>query len=95
MQRTITNPTTHRTTPKQAHRARTAAGKNWQGERMPGNVRRNRDTLTARGKAEPEEGALHEEMKVAYIDFINRLMHRMKMDGVERMLDTALEQEIN
>lgn len=30
--------------------------------------------------------------KIEYIDFINKLMHRMKMDGIRKMLDTALEQ---
>lgn len=27
----------------------------------------------------------------AYIDFINRLMQRMKMDGIDQMLDKAID----
>ena len=38
---------------------------------------------------------IEQQHRMEYIDFINRLMHRMKMDGIERMLDAALEQEIN
>ena len=37
---------------------------------------------------------IEQQHRMEYIDFINRLMHRMKMDGIERMLDAALEQEI-
>lgn len=38
---------------------------------------------------------IEQQHRMEYIDFINKLMHRMKMDGIERMLDAALEQEIN
>lgn len=38
---------------------------------------------------------IEQQHRLEYIDFINRLMHRMKMEGIERMLDAALEQEIN
>ena len=33
----------------------------------------------------------NEEEKIEYIEFINKLMHRMRMDGVKAMLDHALE----
>ncbi|MBQ7886404.1 MAG: hypothetical protein IJ313_05870 [Clostridia bacterium] len=50
-------------------------------------------------RARPASNAAAQEIeqqhRMEYIDFINRLMHRMKMDGIERMLDAALEQEIN
>ena len=32
----------------------------------------------------------NEEGKMEYIDFINKLMHRMKMDSIKRMLEAAL-----
>lgn len=38
---------------------------------------------------------IEQQHRMEYIEFINKLMHRMKMDGIERMLDAALEQEIN
>lgn len=38
---------------------------------------------------------IEQQHRMEYINFINKLMHRMKMDGIERMLDAALEQEIN
>lgn len=31
-----------------------------------------------------------EEGKMEYIDFINKLMHRMRMDSIKRMLEAAL-----
>lgn len=33
-----------------------------------------------------------EYCRKAYIEFINKLMHRMRMDGISRMLDTDLEE---
>lgn len=53
-----------------------------EGEKTPGNARQIGDTILA-------------EQKAAYINFIASLMCRMEMDGLERMLDAALEQEIN
>lgn len=32
-----------------------------------------------------------DEGKMEYIEFINKLMHRMRMDSVKAMLDRALE----
>ncbi|MBQ7887324.1 MAG: hypothetical protein IJ313_10580 [Clostridia bacterium] len=95
MLRAINLNTTHRTPARLAHRARPAEGKCGQGVKTPGNARPSCDTLRPQGKAETPAFDLEAEKKLAYIDFINRLMHRMKMDGIERMLDTALEQEIN
>lgn len=80
MLRAISTDTTHRRPATQAHRARPAAGA--AGRKMSDNVRLEYDTL-------------YEEKRAAYIGFIDQLMHRMKMDGIERMLDAALEQEIN
>ena len=43
----------------------------------------------------PEEKNLsknEEYYRMDYIDFINRLMQRMRMDGIKKMLDVALEQ---
>lgn len=37
----------------------------------------------------PEE---NEEEKITYIDFINKLLHKMRMDSIKRMLDTALDE---
>ena len=31
-----------------------------------------------------------EDGKMEYIDFINKLMHRMRMDSIKRMLEAAL-----
>lgn len=31
-----------------------------------------------------------DEGKMEYIDFINKLMHRMRMDSIKRMLEAAL-----
>ena len=31
-----------------------------------------------------------DEGKMEYIDFINKLMHRMRMDSIKRMLECAL-----
>ena len=86
---------THRTPARLAHRARPAAGKYAQAGKTPGNARPSCDTIRPQGEAKAPALDMEAEKKLAYIDFINRLMHRMKMDGVERMLDTALEQEIN
>lgn len=33
-----------------------------------------------------------EEVKTAYIEFIDKLMHRMRMDSIERMLEAALKE---
>lgn len=32
-----------------------------------------------------------DEGKIEYIEFINKLMHRMRMDSVKKMLEHALE----
>lgn len=80
MLRAISTDTTHRRPATQAHRARPAAGA--AGRKMSDNVRLECDII-------------QEETKAAYIRFITGLMYRMKMDGIERMLDAALEQEIN
>ena len=42
--------------------------------------------------AKPEVPAEDEEGKMEYIEFINRLMHRMRMDSVKRMLEAALKE---
>ena len=39
----------------------------------------------------PEVPAEDEE-KIEYIEFINRLMHRMRLDSVKRMLEAALKE---
>lgn len=80
MLRAISTETTHRRPATQAHRARPAAGA--AGRKMSDNVRLECDII-------------QEETKAAYIRFITGLMYRMKMDGIERMLDAALEQEID
>ena len=41
--------------------------------------------------AKPEVPAEDEE-KIEYIEFINRLMHRMRLDSVKRMLEAALKE---
>lgn len=46
------------------------------------------------GAANDNRTEEREEEKVVYIDFINKLMHRMRLDSIKRMLDAALE-EIN
>lgn len=38
----------------------------------------------------PAQTAENEEEKIEYIDFINKLMHRMRMDSIKRMLEAAL-----
>lgn len=38
----------------------------------------------------PSMAAENEEERMAYIDFINKLMHRMRMDSIKRMLEYAL-----
>lgn len=38
----------------------------------------------------PSMAAEDEEERMAYIDFINKLMHRMRMDSIKRMLEYAL-----
>ena len=38
--------------------------------------------------AEPE----NEEEKIEYIEFINKLMYRMRMDSIKRMLDAAMKE---
>lgn len=43
--------------------------------------------------AKPEVPAEDEE-KIEYIEFINRLMHRMRMDSVKRMLEAALKEVV-
>lgn len=92
MLRAISLYTTHRTPARLTHRARPDAG---HGGKMSGNVRKSRDILMARRKETELTPAQQEELRAAYIDFITRLMHRMKKDGIERMLDAALEQEID
>lgn len=50
-------------------------------------------------RARPAATALHnrrpdpaEEEKIEYIEFINKLMYRMRMDSVKRMLEAALKE---
>ena len=47
---------------------------------------------SARPAAAPAQTAENEEEKIEYIEFINKLMHRMRMDGVKKMLEHALEE---
>lgn len=42
-------------------------------------------------KGDQMEG-YEQEYKKEYIEFINKLMARMKMDGIERMLEAALNE---
>lgn len=51
----------------------------------------SRPVNTARA-AHDNRPELEDEEKIEYIEFINRLMHRMKMDSVKRMLDVALKE---
>lgn len=41
--------------------------------------------------AKPEVPAEDEE-KIEYIEFINKLMYRMRLDSVKRMLEAALKE---
>ena len=43
----------------------------------------------ARPAAESRRDEAH---KIEYIEFIDKLMHRMRMDSIERMLDAALRE---
>ena len=38
--------------------------------------------------AQPE----NEKEKIEYIEFINKLMYRMRMDSIKRMLDAAMKE---
>lgn len=38
------------------------------------------------------EAPAEEEEKIEYIEFINKLMHRMRLDSVKRMLEAALKE---
>lgn len=40
--------------------------------------------------AAPAQTVEDDEGKMEYIDFINKLMHRMRMDSIKRMLEAAL-----
>ncbi|MBR4057893.1 MAG: hypothetical protein IKK00_07150 [Oscillospiraceae bacterium] len=40
--------------------------------------------------AAPDTQTEDDEGKMEYIDFINKLMHRMQMDSIRRMLECAL-----
>jgi len=55
-------------------------------------MHRARPTTTQErtGDQMPEE--YMQEYKNEYIQFINKLMARMKMDGIERMLEAALKE---
>lgn len=44
-----------------------------------------------KGRSSSAAVADAEAYRQEYIDFINRLMYRMRMDGINRMLDKALE----
>lgn len=46
----------------------------------------------ARPAGKITQEAIEEEQRMEYIDFINRLMFRMRMDSIKRMLDKALEE---
>lgn len=39
----------------------------------------------------PQAEGKSEEM-MAYIDFVNKLMHRMRLDSLKRMLEAALKE---
>lgn len=56
------------------------------------NTRRpNIQQHSARPAAPREEHEENGEEKMEYIEFIDKLMYRMRMDGVKAMLDRALE----
>lgn len=40
--------------------------------------------------AAPDTKTEDDEGKMEYIEFINKLMHRMRMDSIQRMLECAL-----
>lgn len=42
--------------------------------------------------AKTQQREENEEVKTAYIEFIDKLMHRMRMDSIERMLEAALKE---
>lgn len=44
----------------------------------------------ARPAAEGEKE--NEEVKIAYVEFIDKLMRQMRMDSIERMLEAALRE---
>ena len=47
----------------------------------------------AHHRARPAPAELeNEEEKIEYIEFINKLMYRMRLDSVKRMLEAALKE---
>lgn len=53
---------------------------------------RSRPINAAKGAHDHRPEETGEEEKITYIEFINRLMHKMKMDSVKRMLEAALNE---
>lgn len=56
-------------------------------------LHRTRTARTMTGKRLAYKSAAYDEnvCRGEYIRFVNQLMHRMKMDGIHRMVDAALE----
>lgn len=51
-----------------------------------------RPTITHhRARPAPAESE-NEEEKIEYIEFINKLMYRMRIDSIKRMLDAAMKE---
>lgn len=46
----------------------------------------------APASAAPAQKQIEEEEMIEYIDFINKLMHRMRRDSIKRMLEAALHE---
>ena len=53
---------------------------------------RARPTPATQENAERKRDQMPEEYKRAYIDFINKLMDRMKADSLKKILDLAMEE---
>ena len=45
-----------------------------------------------RARPAPAQQPENEEEKIEYIEFINKLMYRMRLDSVKRMLEAALKE---
>ena len=55
-------------------------------------LHRARPTQQEEPIEEKERESIPEEYKKEYIEFINKLMHRMKADSIKRMLDLAMQE---
>lgn len=55
-------------------------------------VRQVHRARPAKATGERTGDQMQEEYKKEYIDFINQLMARMKMDSIKRMLEAALKE---